>query len=291
MTKKIFNSDCQIQISQQQALISTLNRPTYRFIGMDQYTQLTLTNRREANKVYWTEILARAHMAAVTATLRSNQWVNAIDLAAKNSNALAFAANLRGLIESAADTATSQNLVCRVLAEHHSGIENCIAAKHGEGFYISEELENELIHFLYARKLEKGDDSPKSHRAKSVRAYLTVLEAAQIDGVADTYSTLCDMTHPGMLSIRIWLKEESNGECRIQGGQEDKIIEGLARRYPNLLRELLLLAFNPPILVLSILNYFSLPEFHTPSLRKCRLSEIKAWERMQKSLRGARPQC
>jgi hypothetical protein len=107
----VFDASCRRFISLVHLVLGTLTHPTYEFLGLADYEALARADPKEGQRVYWNEILARAHMAAATALYRSKQWIDAVDQAASNSNALAFAAALRGLIESAADTTSSLTTV------------------------------------------------------------------------------------------------------------------------------------------------------------------------------------
>ncbi len=79
----------------------------YFFMDDDEYEKLSHRDVGEAMQIYWTEILERAHIASVTAILRSRHWLSSVNLAYADRNVLAFAAAFRGLLESAADAATS----------------------------------------------------------------------------------------------------------------------------------------------------------------------------------------
>ena len=50
----------------------------YCFMPTDKYEALLSRDVGEAMRVYWSETLDRAHIAAVTATLRSRHWLSAV---------------------------------------------------------------------------------------------------------------------------------------------------------------------------------------------------------------------
>jgi hypothetical protein len=47
-------------------------------------------------------------------------------------------------------------------------------------------------------------------------------------------------------------------------------------------------AFNTLALILAVLNYFPVPEFHTPGMRNWDLLGIKAWKRIRKKFGKAK---
>lgn len=118
-------------------------------------------------------------------------------LAAKENNFITFASTFRGLIESAADAYYSLADVPMTLAENHRKI---IRALEGnlDAVLLAGVLEEKLIHFIYARKIEKGEVVPDYLQAKSARAYLSELQQAKEGYIHDCYSELCQITHlPG----------------------------------------------------------------------------------------------
>lgn len=88
-------------------------------MAVDDYECVLREDSVRGMQVYWNEILARAHLTAVVAILRSRHWINAIVAATNDKNLLAFAAALRGLIESSADTQNALGGIAISLVENH----------------------------------------------------------------------------------------------------------------------------------------------------------------------------
>ena len=59
----------------------------YRFMGHAEYKRLLSRNVALGMRIYWTEMLGRAHMAAVTSILRCNHWLSAVVAAKDHGNA------------------------------------------------------------------------------------------------------------------------------------------------------------------------------------------------------------
>ncbi len=68
----------------------------YTFMDEEIFRRLLSRDLGEGMRVYWAEMLQRTHLAAVTAVLRSRQWLWGVQHAIAQENFLMFAAGLRG---------------------------------------------------------------------------------------------------------------------------------------------------------------------------------------------------
>ena len=70
------------------------------------------------------------------------------------------------------------------------------------------------------------------------------------------------------------------------------LISSFLQEYETIPLELLIFTFNPPIMTLNILNYFSIQDLHTPELLNWNLGGIPGWIKCQSELetKGVRPQ-
>ena len=139
----------------------------YTFTANEDYECILRDDPSRGMQIYWGEILARAHLTAVTAILRSRHWIAAVILTARESNLLAFAAALRGLVESAADASTALQSVPRTLARDCSRVCRALSGELGKTLLVASQLEDALIHFSYARHLTRTQRAamPSSHAA------------------------------------------------------------------------------------------------------------------------------
>ena len=267
----------------------------YGFMEMDEYEGLVDRDVSEGMKVYWSETLERAHIAAVTAALRSRHWLSAVLSAESERNALAFAAAFRGLMESAADTTTALVAIPLTLSHHYPIIANSLSGLTTE-VVTSPELEDELIHYTHARHINKSErpSTPQSHKARSVQEYLRVFEDLNANGVARCYRFLCDLTHPGAPSVFMWLTavDSRGSELILSTDQDQAIIGSFLELYEGVVLDVLMFAFNAPVLVLNTLNYFPIQKLHTQELLNHDLDGIAAWRecRIELEQRGARLQ-
>ena len=267
----------------------------YSFMEIDEYESLLHRDVGEGMRVYWSETLERAHIAAVTAILRSRHWLSAVLSAESERNALAFAAAFRGLMESAADTTTALLGIPLTLAHHYPTIANSLSGL-ATAVVTSSELEDELIHYSHGRHIKKSerDSTPKTHWARSVHEYLAVFENLNADSAARCYRYLCDLTHPGAPSVLMWLTavDSKGSELNLSTEQDEAIITSFWDRYEALVLDVLMFAFNAPILVLNTLNYFTISKLHTQELLNHDLDGLPAWRQVKSELEvgGARLQ-
>ena len=130
----------------------------YTFMDRDIHRDLLVRDMGEGMRVYWTEILQRAHLTAVTAILRSRRWLFGVVQAKADNNFLVFAANLRGLLESAADSSTALKDVPATLACHHFSISESLAGG-PKGDFAPRQMEDQLIHYFHGEKAPGGGTS------------------------------------------------------------------------------------------------------------------------------------
>jgi len=265
----------------------------YSFMDTDEYEALSSRDVGKAMRIYWSETLDRAHIAAVTATLRSRHWLSAVLFTESEKNALAFAAAFRGLLESSADTTTSLRGVPLTLAHNYPTISDALSGR-ATDFVGSKKLEDELIHYSHGRYIKRSEQSgtPRSHRARSSQDYLKVFEGLNADKVAECYRFLCDLTHPGAPSVWMWLAavDPQGKEFTVSTQQDETIIASFLEVYETVVLEALMFAFNAPVLVLNTLNYFPIKKLHTEELLNHDLNGLAAWAKCQTELeeRGAR---
>ena len=266
----------------------------YSFMDVDEYADLLHRDVSESMRVYWSETLERAHIAAVTAILRSRRWLSAVLSAEADNNALAFATAFRGLMESSADTTTALIGTPLTLAHHYPTITDCLSGL-TTTVVTSPELEDKLIHYSHGRHIKKSErpSVPQSHRALLVQEYLSVFENLNAS-VAQSYRYLCDLTHPGAPSVFMWLKAvDTKGSELILSTEQDKAIIGsFLELYTTVVLDVLMFAFNAPVLVLNTLNYFPIQKLHTQELLNHDLDGLPTWAECRNELekRGARLQ-
>ena len=102
--------------------------------------------------------------------------------------------------------------------------------------------------------------------------YLTVFENRNANSVTDCYRFLCDLTHPGAPSVWMWLApvDAKGSEFVLSPEQDEAIIASCLNRYKTVLLDVLMLAFNNPVILLNTLNYFPIKKAAHPRVAKSR---------------------
>src|SRR5262245_10437044 len=83
------------------------SRGQYRFLDPSAYQQMLFQQPVEAIRVYWKEVLYRAHIGASISLLRLRDWVEGALVALERRKYLTCIAGMRGLLESVADSEDS----------------------------------------------------------------------------------------------------------------------------------------------------------------------------------------
>lgn len=259
----------------------------YSFVDQEDFLARFPIDPSEGMRVYWTEMLQRAHLAAVTSILRSRRWLKGVQRAETDSNFLVFAAALRGLMESAADASTALAGTPLTLAHLHHSI--CEALEgNAEAVCVSSEIENELIHYSHGRRLKRRErtDAPRSHEARQVRQYFEIFGDEKVEEMRGCYMELCDLTHAGASSVRMWLAPDkpTGFDFSLAAGRDADLIADFLKRHRSVTLDLLMSAFNLPAMTLRVLNHFPIDFLHTPKLSSWNLEGIPAWIKCRDAL-------
>ena len=262
----------------------------YSFVDNEAYLELLTRDISEGMRIYWTEMLSRAHIAAVTATLRSRHWMSAVLSAYSERNALGFAAAFRALMESAADTSVGLRSTPPTLACCHPEISEALAGR-ATAMFGSKKLEDDLIRYTLARflKPDERDSLPDTHKALRPSALKDLKAMGNADRVAAAYRFLSDLTHPAAASVSIWLAlaDDTGLEFTLSARQGEAVISVFLEVYETVLVDVLMLAFNTPVVVLNTLNRFPIREFHTPALLNADLGGLAAWRKTLSEMEAA----
>ena len=256
---------------------------TYTYMPPTEFDTLMRNDWKSGTKVYWEEMLGRAHLAAAASIIRAYRWSDGMVACYSNSLFLPFCACFRALIESTADTYDALGNVAITLAECRTDVNSALQlmAKHG---VLATELEDKLIHFSHARKLSKQEVAPPSHTAKQAAEYIRALEKANLPGLYECYLELCQYTHPAAHSVASLLVPISEDSFLLAPAYDQIRIEALIEKHKSLVLPLLMFAFNPGALVLKVLLHFDTPQFHSQSIRNIDLSGVSGWVRCAKKM-------
>lgn len=267
------------------ALVSSFecDSPTYGYMDPDEFKSLMDSDRKAGTKVYWEELLGRAHFAAAASVIRAHRWLSGMCVSYSNNLFLPFCASFRALIESAADGYDALSNVGASLAELRGDVNKILNFK-SETVLLAAKLEDQLIHFSHARKLNRDEEAPSTHSAKQAAGYVRMLEKAMAPNLYECYSELCQYTHPAAHSVVNLLMPLSEDEWTLVPEHDQIRIDALLERYESIVLPLLMSAFNPGVLVLKVLLYFESPKFHSSGVRRLDLSNVGGWGKYAKTM-------
>ncbi|WP_224367626.1 hypothetical protein [Hyalangium versicolor] len=283
--EKLFGADGVQLLDAARVLVDDFEQHPIRYSYMDPqaFEQLSWKDSSAGQKIYWEEMLRRAHFAAAASVIRAYRWCGGMMMGYSQGLFLPFCASFRALIESAADGYDVLRHVAVTLAECRNTVNPIIQLKSDVRFsnvlLIAKELEDSLIHFSHARKLTKGEVAPESHKAKTAAEYVKSLEQQSVPGLYDCYSELCQFTHPAAHSVGHLLVPESQTDFVLVPAHDEKRIEHLIKARQKLVVPLFMSAFNPGALALKVLLHFDVPQLHTPAIRRMNLRGLPGWRK------------
>lgn len=262
-------------------------RVSYDFLSPDRFNNLLESNWPSAQQVYWSELIGRTHLTAVSSLLRSNQWINGALVAYENNLFLPFCANIRALIEATGDSITGLASIAPTLAGNAREIN---AALRGEAAsaLLCGELEDQLIHFTHGRRVEKNEIAPGTHSARSAKSYVERLDDLGLKNSYALYSTLCQVTHPASQSVTHFLVTESDSRFALFPHNDLSAIHKLVDDHQSFFRSILMYAFNPAVILLRVLCHLELSQFRSRVVSQLNLSRMPGWVRCA-SLMGVSP--
>ncbi len=252
----------------------------YRFTDEHEFKRLL---PEEMARVYWSELLYRAHWAASSNILRHKRWADAcVTLYEHNANYLAFCVALRGLTESSADAAHSLGAVALTLAENHQYISTALNGT-ATGVGLCKDLEDMLIHFQYARKLKKDEFAPVQHKAENLTTYIKSIELQVDPIVMPLYQHLCGIVHPAADSLH-WLSTNVDGAASPSPGDDKEWVRALCDKHCDAIEHVQMMSVNTSILILKTINFFDLSGLRTESVERINTSTIEMWNKIDRVL-------
>lgn len=243
-----------------EALTLALPGTRYLHLANDKWLELAKANPVDGMRVYWTEILYRAHFCSIVSLIRTKRWIDGLLSMARAPNYLGFMASYRGFLESSADSYYSLGKVSWWLADFHVVIRLALDDRLEQPTFFPD-IENALIHFAHARRLEKGAAAPADHQARQTKEYIESLAGTADGRVAECYAHLCDSTHPAVGSLLCYVDAKPPAETEgfgITTAQDQDWIRSFANEYHDVSSRLMFFGAVPPMMTLRVLNEFNL---------------------------------
>jgi len=236
------------------------------------------TGREYSGRVYWTEMLNRAHMASVASVFRTTRWIEVAIREHEAGSLYGCASACRSLIESAGDIGQSLSPVAHMLASIKEAVKAEITGHAPDAMIISKELEDSLIHFSHARKVAKTEIAPDSHKAMQTFKYIDYVDRMKIPGVKPLYAKLCEIVHLAADSVSVTFVSE-DGAWLADPRNERAVLETLLAERRSTLSGVVMASYNAPLLILKTLHSFDLFT-KLSGLRKYRFDDIPEWQKI-----------
>jgi hypothetical protein len=246
-------------------LTSASDGTEYRAFYMEPGPNMTKEHVRHYFRVYTLGLLERSHLACITLLARSHRWIKASRSAEKHSNALGFAASLRGLLESAADGFDVMQYLPSTLEEAFDQLYVILHSDAGYEFtpLIMTAFEERLIHYAFATRQSRGSAPLPNHTAKTNAEYIGELEKFGVPLAKALYADLCALTHPSAESVTCFV-EETESSMTFVAEKDRQVIANLMSKYEDCIDSLIDLSLTPALIGLAYLRRLNF-EWTAPS--------------------------
>lgn len=266
------------------ALVHTPVR--YQYITEEKHSDLFLNKPFEGVQVQILELLNHAHFAAVATMVRAYRWAQGCLNAYSQDLFLPFCASARGLLEAVGDSHDVLPIVPLVLAENHVDIKKALVAEMPLGALDTEKIEEILLHFSHARRLDKTEkhSSPDYLAAKLPSSYTKPLEDFPPGNFYAWYQELCEFAHPASDSVCYMLVPNDKDCFELQPSVDRERILAHISDHQDQLTELLRLSQVPAIVMLRVLSHIGPTELCVRTINQIDISHIKLWQKCAKAM-------
>jgi hypothetical protein len=266
---------------------STVLAHEYTFVDDEffkDWTHSDTFNVARFNQILSLELIDKAHLAAVSALIRTKRWAEAICLMYEAKNFLGWASAARGLLESSGDIVDGLLNISFALAQHHKAISVGLSGKASQTAYSFMELEQALDHYVFAKWMRVPRGQINVLQAKENAAYVANIERLMPDAL-HYYRRLCGITHPSSASIEYLYEDRvrGRGAFKLTASNDAAAIDGISEEFPKGLQTSMMMSCNPPLLILRVLHKFKVHPKLLP-LKQVEWTAIKGWQDIERSL-------
>ena len=245
-----------------------------------------MKDSKEANRVYWSEILFRTHIAACTSILRLYRWWCALDHCIGSQNYLGFAGSLRAFFEASADTFYTLRNVPLTLARDSSHIKEALAGV-AQHMLVNKALEDSLLLLLACFRKRYAGVGPKQ-KPLSTSKYLEGLQAPEYANLRACYEELCEAVHPAADSVMLFINPLNLTGSRIELAptQDEEHILHIVRDYSDGISHAWEIGFNMPLLSLKVLERLGPGNLRVDLIAGLPLDDLPIWKKIKDELEG-----
>lgn len=253
----------------------------YKYISVEDHKALLEKDLSEGIRVQTVELLYHAHFAAVATLVRAYRWAEGCLAAYSSDLFLPFCAAARGLLEAVGDSFDALPQVPLSLAKNHLIIQAALAAKTPPPLVNYKQIEDALLHFSHARRVDKKQKSevPDYLPAKLASTYTKPLEAYGPGGFYAWYQELCELAHPASDSVCYMLIQQDDGQLAFHPSIDRERIRNHITAHQQRLTELLRLSQVPALVMLRVLSHIGPSELRVSSLNDIGISHIPLWRK------------
>ena len=249
--------------------------PEHEFVGLDDAALQA--------KIYWTEMLSRAHIVCLVSLFKAARWLEAIDNA--YGNYFGFCSALRGFLESCADAFYTVRGVPLTIGRDYFVIAQTLELN-SQVFIVHEKLENSLLHFIQATRLskEQKDQFPKAFNAKQIQEYLQTIDD-ETGSIKHLYSHLCGITHPSCDATKafLFLHKGETIVCSDSKAYERKLCNTVANACKEPIEYLFGAFMGNQYCTLNLLNQFPIKSLYT-TLETAAIEGHPCWTEIQNEI-------
>lgn len=258
----------------------------YKYQNIEEFKKIKRIEERQL--IYWSEMLQRYHFSCATSLMRLKKWFELLQLSYEAENYYGFCTALRGIIEACSDSFYLFGKVTYTFADNFAHIKEAVIGKSKQTI-LSSEAEDELIHYMYARKLSKAEkkDNPDSHSAKFVSKYLENMKSEKLN---ELYSELCQVSHPSMMSLIPFIAATDEHAIILHNENADgELNKNILERFGDTIYDSVILAVIPALTGLRIINILEsdlLSSLKTDDSAFTCLDGSDFWEDVKQRLKG-----
>jgi hypothetical protein len=269
-------------------IIASIKIVQYKFMDNNEYK--TLSDLGESQYIYWCDIIQRTLFCSITSVQRVYKWMEAMNTSWNSNNYYGFCASLRGLIEACSDSFYTTSKICDPIAENFYSIEKALNLK-AKIVMLSEAVENVLIHYMFARKLDSTEirENPETHKALQVTQYLNHIGD---DDVKSLYSELCQVSHPSMMSLAPFVYSDKEYEFILHNQDVDSVLnKNLLDRYRTKILLAIRAGIVPSMGLLKIIGRFDAEAINSLKVEDTLLRYIndsEFWKDLETKIKNSR---
>jgi hypothetical protein len=260
----------------------------YKYTSQEDFRKIKSVE--EMQLVYWSEIVQRMHVCAATSIKRAKKWIEASNVAYQADNFYGFCSALRGLVEACADTFYTVSKIVDPICTNFAIIERALN-ENATKILLSQEIEDALIHYVFARKLTKTEKAglASAHDAEHVKTYVECLANQEI---VDFYSELCQVSHPSAMSLVPFLTGNEHYSLILHDEHLDRELnDDLLLRYKKAIVAGTNMSVLPAMCVLKLINEFDAPiteALRTDDRSLAPAVQMGLWQDMVSKIRASR---